>query len=154
MRNRQIRRLAPSPRILNRAFPLAKNAPAQKFQPTLVSPHTSLILSVCIVCRCLAIFARQRQDDALGAYAGEWPKAASTGGGAAGPAIDRVKSTTSHYSSTTPPRAPSSSAYRRPARFPPALPLLPPPRCRCRRCYSPIPLSTLVLVVLSYSRTG
>lgn len=90
----------------------------------------------------------------LGAYAGEWPKAASTGGGAAGPAIDRVKSTTSHYSSTTPPRPlPPHTAVLRDS--------LPPSRCcyrrrccyRCR-CCSPIPLSTLVLVVLSYGRTG
>lgn len=51
------------------------------------------------------------------------------GGGAAGPAIDRVKSTTSHYSSTSsPPAALSSSAYHRPARFPLSLsPFLPLP---------------------------
>lgn len=53
----------------------------------------------------------------LGAYAGEWPKAASTGGGAAGPAIDRVKSTTSRYSSTgRPPAVPLLPYSRSPAR--------------------------------------
>lgn len=83
----------------------------------------------------------------LGAYTGEWPKAASTGGGAAGPAIDRVKSTTSHYSSTTLPRPlPPHTAVLRDS--------LPPSGRCCCCCCSPIPLSTLVLVVLSYGRTG
>lgn len=94
-----------------------KNVHGPLFQRTASHRHAS--------CRCLAIFARQRQDDA-GSVRRRMAKSGLHRGWSCRSSnrpreIDHLALLLHHSP------APSSSAYRRPARFPPALPLLLPP---------------------------